>query len=355
MALKSKIGSLFRTSALLIASIVVAFLLCELIMRMMNRKPLYVNPEQVHFWKYEPLLGWAHRPGQQGVIENPRFHNKVRINQKGLRDREHSYKRTNNEKRILVLGDSFAWGFGVEEENRFSELLETSLGVEVINAAVSGYSTDQELLWYREDGIKYETDLVVLVFCGNDERQNHLQHDYYIYYKPRFTLEQGNLTLTGVPTLKASMYLRLNHFLRQHSAFFWFLDRKGTAFFNRFKVKSSATNPVVSGTNGARKPFELTLTLLKEIRLLAELNGAKFMIVPMRTWWNPPSGEAFERFLDALRANEFLMIDDVESLPGFDTKKMRLPQDPHWNSAGHRFVADKIKEYIESEQLLTSF
>ena len=50
----------------------------------------------------------------------------------------------------------------------------------MINAGVSGYSTDQELLWYRNEGIKYETDLVILVIAGNDVGDNDqaaCQHD----------------------------------------------------------------------------------------------------------------------------------------------------------------------------------
>jgi lysophospholipase L1-like esterase len=85
-----------------------------------------------------------------------------------------------------VLGDSFAWGYGVEESERFSQLLEGALGAEVINAGVSGYSTDQELLWYGNEGIKYETDLVILVIAGNDVGDNDRQLVNTIYYKPKF-------------------------------------------------------------------------------------------------------------------------------------------------------------------------
>jgi hypothetical protein len=112
-------------------------------LRLSGWSPMYVSPERERFWIYDSLLGWAHQPGQENLFTTKQFHTNVRINREGLRDREHSYERTNNTRRILVIGDSFAWGYGVEEDQRFSQLLETSLGVEVINAGVSGYSTDQ--------------------------------------------------------------------------------------------------------------------------------------------------------------------------------------------------------------------
>src|SRR3989304_4685285 len=121
---------------LMITSTLFALFLSEIALRVMGLEPLYVSPERDRFWKYDPLLGWAHQPGQEGMFETPQFRTAVRINLKGLRDREHAYERSDDSGRILVIGDSFAWGYGVEESQRFSQLLETSMGVEVINAGV---------------------------------------------------------------------------------------------------------------------------------------------------------------------------------------------------------------------------
>src|SRR5262245_37981594 len=168
--------------SLLIVSTLFALFLSEIALRLMGFKPMYVSPERDQFWKYDSLLGWANQPGQEGIFETPQFRTVVRINEKGLRDRPHSYERQNNLERILVLGDSFAWGYGVEESERFSQLLEKSLDVEVINAGVSGYSTDQELLWYRREGIKYQTDLIILELAGNDVGDNERELVSTIYY-----------------------------------------------------------------------------------------------------------------------------------------------------------------------------
>ena len=220
-----------------------AFLLAETTLRIMERKPLFVNPERSAFWRYDSLLGWAHQPGQHGVFTKSQFRIHVRINEKGLRDREHSYERPDNMKRILVLGDSFAWGFGVEENYRFSELLETSADIEVINTGVSGYSTDQELLWFSSEGIKYETDLVILVFCGNDEKMNHLQRVFHVYNKPRFTIEDNRLTLKGVPVpQKIGLHRKLALFLRSHSAFFDLCSVVWSLFSDAKQTNAHTTN-----------------------------------------------------------------------------------------------------------------
>jgi lysophospholipase L1-like esterase len=314
-----------------------------------------VSPERDRFWKYDSLLGWAHQPGQEGIFKTPQFSTVVRINGNGLRDREHSYERQNDTKRILVLGDSFAWGYGVEESERFSQLLEKSLGVEVINAGVSGYSTDQELLWYKNEGVKYETDLVILEIAGNDIGDNDRQLVNTIYYKPRFVIEEGQLVSIGYPVPKTSLQGKFIYSLSQRSALAYFLVQRYfdlVSGYEKIKVNNSvqAKSPV-SNISAKSEPFTLTTALINEIRNTAELRKAKFMIVTTERWWNSPSNETYKDFIETLESKGFLVLD-VESTPGFDPETMLIPKDGHWNQAGHKFVSEKIKALIESEQLL---
>jgi hypothetical protein len=211
---------------LLLISSIFALVLSEAALRLLGWGPLYVSPEREQFWKYDSLLGWAHQPGQVGIFATQQFRTEVRINQTGLRDREHQYERSDDTKRILVLGDSFAWGYGVEESERFSQLMETALDVEVINGGVSGYSTDQELIWFRNEGVKYDIDLVILAFAGNDIGDNERQLVNTVYYKPRFVQTDGQLVLTGTPVAKTGALGQLVYSLSQRSALAFFLVQR---------------------------------------------------------------------------------------------------------------------------------
>ena len=341
--------------SLIIISTFFALFLSETALRFMGFNPMYVSPERDRFWKYDSLLGWAHQPGQEGIFETPQFRTVVRINENGLRDREHLYERQNNIERILVLGDSFAWGYGVEESERFSQLLEEELGVEVINAGVSGYSTDQELLWYRNEGIKYETDLVILVLAGNDVGDNDLQLVNHIYYKPKFVIEEGQLVPIGYPVPKTSPQGRFIYSLSQRSALAYFLVQRYfdlLSLYGKIKANLDHANSPVSGINAEREPFKLTIALIGEMRNIAESRKAKFMIVTTDRWWNHPSGETYKDFVTTMSSEGFLVLD-VESMPGFDPEEMLIPNDGHWNQSGHEFVAEKIAALIETHQLLS--
>jgi hypothetical protein len=346
--------SILMNVALLIISVVFAFLLSEMALRLIGRGPLFVSAERDRFWKYDSLLGWAHQPGQEGIFESPQFRTSVRINQKGLRDREHSYERTTDTKRILVIGDSFAWGYGVEDSERFSQLLETSMDVEVINAGVSGYSTDQELLWLRTEGIKYDFDLVILGFTGNDIDDNNRQLVSTIYYKPRFVSDDGQLMLKNYPVPTTSAQGKPVYFLSRRSALAYFLVQSyhdARTLYWKIKSDPDKANSSVAHAGSAKEAFGLTIALLDEIRSIAESKKANFMIVATSRWWNSPSKLTYPEFIDTLQTAGFSVLD-VESMAGFVRGEMLIPNDGHWNRAGHAFVADKIKDLIDNNQLL---
>ena len=69
----------------------------------------------------------------------------VSTNSNGLRDRNFEYYKSEDVFRILVLGDSFTFGYGVEEDCTYPKLLEKKLRkefptseIEVINSGITG-------------------------------------------------------------------------------------------------------------------------------------------------------------------------------------------------------------------------
>lgn len=81
-------------------------------------------------------------------------------------------------RRILLLGDSFVFGQGVEAEDALPSQLERDLAshgdsVTVLNGGVPGYSTRDEVAWFRHYGMALRPDEVILgVFLGNDLQDN---------------------------------------------------------------------------------------------------------------------------------------------------------------------------------------
>ncbi len=104
-----------------------------------------------------------------------------RTNGDGLRDRHHTVATPPGLRRVVCLGDSVTYGYGIEPENAFPQVLErlyVAQGgrVEVFNAAAPGWSTRQARIAYRALLRKYRAERVVLGVCLNDipELQNNL-------------------------------------------------------------------------------------------------------------------------------------------------------------------------------------
>ncbi|MGE0287705.1 MAG: SGNH/GDSL hydrolase family protein [Bradyrhizobium sp.] len=149
-------------------------------------------------YDYDPELGWMPQPGSASTIETFRTTH-YRHNSLGLRDEEF---KLDAKPTIMFLGDSFVWGLDSEAEERFSDLLKPrNPDYKILAAGVSGYGTDQEYLLLQKLWPKVKPAVVVLIFCGdNDRLDNVTSHRYDHYQKPYFaTQPDGTLVLRGQP------------------------------------------------------------------------------------------------------------------------------------------------------------
>lgn len=117
-----------------------------------------------------PQLGYVHPKSVSYELGA----NRVELNSHGLRDEEVLYAKEPDERRVLVLGDSVTFGWGVNQGKTFSDRMEPLLSAEtgnkwqVINAGVNGYNSEQEATYLRIEGMQYSPDIVILVYVDND-------------------------------------------------------------------------------------------------------------------------------------------------------------------------------------------
>ena len=312
----------------------------EVACRVAGKPPLCVEPERLRFWAYDPTLGWRHRPGQSGEFITALFRTHVTINSKGLRDRNYSYQRTPEKQRILVLGDSMAWGFGVRQTEAFSERLELHLqNTEVINAAVSGYSTDQELLWLENEGLKYRPDVVLVLVTGNDIPMNAEALVYDRYYKPYFRMtDDGKLTLCNTPVPRLSLPMTILYHARRRSA----LINQLYLFVRHLPRRTVDPAPHPSAPDRGFSPEErhartLTIRLLERMRTLCNTIDAKLLVVTTSEFWGRHQGD-YDSLVDQLVRENFAVMD-VNSLEGYSPTDHVIQGEVHWNKEGHDFVA----------------
>lgn len=100
---------------------------------------------------------------------------RIRLNRMNLRERTFAVPRPEGTLRVMALGDSFTWGVGLDEGERWTTVLERKLAaelpgrrVEVLNFGRSAASTKDEAETLRQFLLLAEPDVVVLGFCVND-------------------------------------------------------------------------------------------------------------------------------------------------------------------------------------------
>ena len=142
----------------------------------------------LEMWKYavalkrisaNPDIGHEHVPGSRARLMGA----DVVINSKGLRDREVEAVKPAGTTRVLMLGDSIVFGWGVRQDETLPVQLERDLRsagrvpFEVINAGVGNYNTAMEVAYFLEHGVAYAPDIVVLNYFINDAEPTPVYRD----------------------------------------------------------------------------------------------------------------------------------------------------------------------------------
>jgi lysophospholipase L1-like esterase len=164
-----------RTLVLLATGSLFAFAFAEALVRVVDPMGISYFRHMADFQRrglqvsQVPGLYFEHVPGVRIDVGVP-----VRIDSLGLRGDEVAQPKPAGLRRILVLGDSVAFGWGVPEEVTFERRLAETLTargkakVEVLNAGVIMFNTVQERLLFDARGAALAPDLVLLVYCNND-------------------------------------------------------------------------------------------------------------------------------------------------------------------------------------------
>jgi lysophospholipase L1-like esterase len=156
-----RLKTVLQNGALAAGSFGLCFLLLEVALRIAG----YGNLE---IYQADSLLYWKLKPNQNCYTKINR--KPVHVNSLGTRGAEFHPSKPAGTLRILSLGDSNTFGWGLTEDECYSGLIEKALPkhlanmkrVEVINAGVNAWSYAQMHTYLREHGLKFQPDVVIL-------------------------------------------------------------------------------------------------------------------------------------------------------------------------------------------------
>jgi lysophospholipase L1-like esterase len=272
------------------ASIILALLVSEAVFRVVEGKDFTVKrPELKFFLEYDQTYGWRNRPGASGKLtSNPETSPyRVEINSRGLRGQEITYEKPEGVKRrILLVGDSLAFGYGLEEADSLSADLKGMLppDYEVINGGVVGYGIDQSYMLYRNELTKYDQDMTVVVLTAMDIFDVACSVRLGLA-KPYFRVNDGKLVPQNIPVRQEvdlpSIVFRgrpVTEFFFRYSALYRFLYGRLVGFDEIYQASRWEL-----GREEASDVFSL---ILRDIERRERLRGsnALFVVMPYEDW-----------------------------------------------------------------------
>jgi lysophospholipase L1-like esterase len=320
-----------------LALLIFALFFVALLLEVMLRVAFYHSKDfSMEMWKYavqmkrpvaDPKLSFAHRPNSHAFLMGV----DVQINSQGLRDYEYSLAKPVGVYRIMLLGDSTTFGWGVPLNDTTAKILERSLNakhlpgydrVEVLNAGVGNYDTVQEVTYYQTRGRAFHPDLVVLVYFINDpepvpvERKGFLVDSSYLI---AFSVNRFDGVLRRIGTRPD---------WNKYYSSLYEDNRPG------FQACKAALRDLAS--TAQRENTKLLVTLLPELH---QINDSY------------PFTAAHQKIKNVLASQNAPVLDLIDGLRnhGPESTLWVTPLDDHPNGKANTLVAAQIQDWILNE------
>ncbi len=382
-------GSLLAKLSLLLVSLALVVGVAEVWLRLLpqpNSFALRRGREKPRFNPYvaSGIFAYELRPDWSCRHDSVDFDVTVRTNALTLRGAPVARRKAPRTYRILVLGDSFAFGFGVEDDETLPEQLERELGgrdagVEVLNAAVPGWAADQYLLRLQTTALELEPDLVLLTLSSNDpsdlmwhrltlgddrlprrirSTRRLIDQRGRMHYVNDEGLTLPQVAFPGKGPLED--HSRLYHLLRYRLTRLW-ITRALEAGAKQRSVDVSAGPPDAIGSmsseaiqraleSNARFRMRYHRFLLEAIESLCAEHGVALRFLQYHGRGPAPAAgtDAADMYADCA-ARGSRCLNTLQLFPEAEREAMFLPIDGHPNAEGNARVAAAVARWMRND------
>ncbi len=366
---KSKIKNkshLFKKIAMLIIVVLLFYLILKIIISD-QYKDITFTSVGVYAKSNNPILGYELRSGldtrpkelrQNESIKKQSIDWYLQTNKQGIRGEEFNIEKEQNEKRIVVVGDSISLGLGVDNHETFSYYLEQKLNeistkskepkkhYRVINFGRSGYNTIQEVELIKTKVLDYKPDLIILQFFYNDFSWNEPLLNAMLTQKEE--KEVRNFVKRNVP-LTCKIKMKLEELV--------FID-----IFMKTKYPGRITiQQLIDETN---KLFEnkcnwaLFESQMEKLSKIAKNEDIPILFVTAPYIFeveNNLFGDFRERINDIAKKKGFITIDLLEVYNQTTTDKLHYEsniEEIHPGSYGHKLISNRIYDELLKSALI---
>lgn len=325
---------IYQNLLLALFSIFMVFIVMETTLRFLGYGNLIIyDPDPKLFWKPKANQNCYTKFGRKPV----------RVNSKGTRGNEFENYKPKNVFRIISLGDSKTFGWGLNESETYSSLLESSLQnffgdslhVEVINAGVNAWSYSQLLTYLKGIGITYNPDLVIVADAN------------------LWTQFSEHSSKTFVNKMMKQVWLK--NLLRRSSIYHFFVEVKLQKVYYKYRKKFIPIDPkndILFKEQQHENSYVFFEDNIRDIfRLLNEHNVKSLMLyIPHKMEVISDRKSMVLPIKQRVSAAYSVpLIDFTQSFRQY-SKRLYLEGDPvHPNVEGNRIIAEEIFRFLTEE------
>ncbi|MEM7404369.1 MAG: SGNH/GDSL hydrolase family protein [Pseudomonadota bacterium] len=332
-----------------------------------------MHPDTKPYVRYHAELGYEYVPDVCETLPRPgggRY--TIRVNRQGIRaNREFSSSVPAGKRRFVVLGDSFAAGQYLSNEHRFSEVLERFRpDIEVVNLALEGTGTDQQLMLFERFARDYAFDVVVAMpFLQNIRRNLVTVREAWdartgapvLRGKPRYEFIDGNLSLSNVPvpeTVEPPIGRAQTDTVGTAQRLKSTLNKlPGIGLAKQLAYRLVAWEPFPEYRDDAHPAWQLMRALLLEIHSVASQRPMAVVPLFYDSYVRYRMADHYWRRFRSLENDAGIAAIDV--LPYFraskgDTDRLFLRGDAHLSHHGHLLLAHALERELTSRGFLAT-
>lgn len=386
-----KIRKKTKNILLLLAWILILFIIFEFSLRLFYPQPIFkhtVIESSPQIFNESNYLPWQLKPLTEArhMSTTDEFNVLINTNSLGYRDYEFNINKPEDIYRILVVGDSFTYGFGVEINETYVKNLEKFLNEKedkkysIINAGFkSGRSPDTEYLFLKKEGLLLDPDMIIIgFFIGNDfsdyrgniwELNNTgdinkiKSKEDYIDSKNRLrSIENSSQISTREILYKINVFLSFNSHLY---VLFKNSFRNVLNLINSGKPESNIYS--LNHSKTVKKDIETTLDLILRMKKIAYENNIKFVVILIPTKeqvYNYKIKDKENNLLNWTKPNDILInfgiknnITIINLLPYLrehvksNKEDIYFKVDPHLNKKGNYVIGRLLYKELNSKYL----
>jgi len=304
------------------------------------------------FYEFHEKYGFWGKKNFSSYINFEQINNKkINISHNKFGTREKNFTIEKTKKRVLCFGGSHTWGAAVNQEKRYSDILNSQNIEEFLNFGQCSFGIDQILIYLKNEMMKFKPDTIIIEqypWALLRVINNYVNG----YVRPFFYIDDNG----GVREKKLSNILKISIFRNIFGNYLSF-KKEYNEYISDIEFNYNFIDPIFKlwNQNFYKDMYKISQFIFNEIKNICKVNDINLLIVvnsvkeelfyeskSLLIDYNIPRLKLLE-ILDYLELN---YVDVSNEMKNFHKNTDVMYSDGHINEIGNQIIAKNIRDRL---------